>query len=355
LIFLIVRKQRILLLSHYFFPHLGGIETVSKLLAEKFSSAGYDVAVVTWTKHNEKENLLYKVIRQPSVPALIKYFFWADVIVENNPCLRLSWPGFIIHKPNMVVLHIWIDHNSKKTNIQQRLKIKKLAIADEVVAISNAVRKAIWPQAVVIHDPFDDAVFNLGVFDVNREPDFIFVGRLVSDKGAEYAIKAIKKLICTFPERLKSPNPLLTIVGDGPERKNLEKLALELKIDKYIRFTGALNSVQIARELRQHKYLIVPSAWNEPFGIVALEGMACGCIPIVSNGGGLPEAIGDAGIIFEKKDTDSLFNAICTIENDILLQERAKRAATTHLQLHTAEKITNAYLQLIRKIIKTDS
>jgi glycosyltransferase involved in cell wall biosynthesis len=347
-----VHKQKILLLSHYFSPHQGGIETVSKLLAEKFSSAGNEVVVATWTKNNDKEELSYKMIRQPSVAALIKYFLWADIIIENNPCLRLSWPGFIIPKSNIVILQTWLDHNSKKSNIQQKLKMKKLSIANKVVAISEAIRKKIWPDAVVIHNPFDDTVFNLSDFIEDRNCDFVFAGRLVSDKGTEYAIKAVKKLVCISQKQFTNQKPLLTIIGDGPERSNLQELVLKLDMDKYVHFTGALNSIQIAQELKRHKYLLVPSVWEEPFGIVVLEGMACGCIPMVSNTGGLPEAMGDAGIVFEKQDADSLFDAICKIEADVSLQNNVRKAAAAHLQLHATGKITNDYLKLIKKILE---
>jgi glycosyltransferase involved in cell wall biosynthesis len=352
---LIAHKQKILLLTHYFHPHPGGIETVSKLLAEKFSAAGNEVVVATWTKNNYEENLSFTVLRQPSVVSLIKYFLWADVIVENNPCLRLSWPGFIIRKPNIVVLQTWLDHTLKKATVQQKLKKKKLALADKVVAISDAIRKTIWPQAMVIHNPFDDAVFNLTRAAANRNCNFVFVGRLVFDKGTEYAISAMQKLISSSLEQFTGQKPLLTIIGDGPERKSLEEFVFKLNLNACVRFTGALNSVQIAQELKLHKYLLVPSSWEEPFGIVALEGMACGCIPIVSNSGGLPEAIGDAGIVFEKKNADSLFNTICETENDVLLQEKIKQEAAGHLQLHAAGKIANDYLQLITEILKTDS
>ncbi len=352
---MIAHKQKILLLTYCFYPHPGGIETVSRLFAERFSDAGNEVVVATWTKNNDKENLSYRVLRQPSIMMLLKYFFWADVIVENNPCLRLSWPGFIIRKPNIVILQTWLDHISTKTTIQQKLKRKKLAIAYKVVAISDAIRKTIWPKALVINNPYDNTVFNLTKAAANRNCNFVFVGRLVSDKGTEYAISAMQKLINSSPEQFSDQKPLLTIIGDGPERKTLEELVFKLNLNACVHFTGALNSVQIAQELKRHKYLLVPSAWEEPFGIVALEGMACGCIPIVSNSGGLPEATGAAGIVFEKKNADSLFDIICKTENDVLLQSKMRRAAIAHIQLHTSGKIAGDYLQLITEIFKTGS
>ena len=182
----------------------------------------------------------------------------------------------------------------------EKLKYKKLALADKVVAISNVIKEKTWPQAIVIHNPYDEDVFSLNSSLLQR-PDFVFAGRLVSDKGVDYAIKAIHKLIhCTKTEFFLNQKPLFTIIGEGYERKSLEKLVADLQLENYVHFTGALKGKEVAEELQKHKYLLVPSIWEEPFGIVALEGMACGCIPLVAKSGGLPEAIGNAGIVFEK-------------------------------------------------------
>ena len=51
----------------------------------------------------------------------------------------------------------------------------------------------------------------------------------------------------------------------------------------------------MVEELNRHEIMVVPSRWNELFGVVALEGMACGCAMLVSDGGGLPDAVGYAG------------------------------------------------------------
>lgn len=350
-----MKKTKVLLLSHFFYPHTGGIEIVTALLAEEFYKNECQVIVVTWTKNNEKDNFPFNVIRHPSIYKLIKYFLWADIILENNPCLRLSWPGFIFRKPNIIVLQTWLNHESKAGNLQQILKRKKLSLANKVIAISSTIKENIWPSATIIHNPYNETIFQKKN-DLERKPTFVFVGRLVSDKGVAIAINAMHKLIYVLQKNtFADEQPLLTIIGNGAEMENLRQLVYKLQMQDYIYFTGGLRSKQICEELNKHKYLLVPSIWEEPFGIVALEGMACGCIPIVSHSGGLPEAVENAGITFVKNDQDSLVNKICSIEHDKYLQQKIIENAPQQLKNHSAAKISQDYLSIIKLILEAKS
>ena len=90
----------------------------------------------------------------------------------------------------------------------------------------------------------------------------------------------------------------LTVIGAGPELSALKERVTALNLTGRVKFTGGLTGNALVDELRQHKFILIPSKWREPFGVVALEGMAAGCIPIVADGGGLPDAVGNAGVIF---------------------------------------------------------
>src|SRR5690606_40338743 len=95
----------------------------------------------------------------------------------------------------------------------------------------------------------------------------------------------------------------LTIIGDGPEAPVLKALAVKYGLEHKVDFKGSLQGKELVDCLNQHKLILVPSRWEEPFGNVALEGMACGCIPVVSDGGGLAEAVGHAGLTFQRRAT----------------------------------------------------
>src|SRR5687768_7808912 len=106
--------MKILVLSHKFYPDIGGIEISSEILATAFNDAGHDVHLVTWSLDNTCKLFPFSVIRNPNLLRLFKEHTWADLVFENNLCLRLSWPGLFLKKVSVVTLQTWItDVNGK--------------------------------------------------------------------------------------------------------------------------------------------------------------------------------------------------------------------------------------------------
>lgn len=109
----------------------------------------------------------------------------------------------------------------------------------------------------------------------------LFVSRLTSLKGGDYLIRAIGKA-------RQFTGPLhLTIAGDGPERKKLERLAGDLNVP--VHFPGWVSLAQKHELMSNADILAVPSLWPEPFGLVGIE---AGCLGLPSVGfavGGIPE------------------------------------------------------------------
>ena len=342
--------MKILFLTHRFYPFVGGIEVNSEILATVFQKQGNEVKLVTWTNCNENDNYPFKVIREPSIFQLFKLHNWADVVYENNPSLQLSWVGIFFNKPSVVALRTWLRRTDESIGWQDSLKKYWLKRANAVIAISESVRQKSFEKAVVIGNPYREKLFyNTG--SIKREDNFIFIGRLVSDKGVDLAIKAVAEILNSN----KLANPILTIIGEGDERNNLEELIVELGIKDHIKFTGVLHGNDLTEELNKHKFLLVPSKWEEPFGNVALEGMACGCIPIVSDGGGLTDAVGNAGIVFKRNDIVDLVDSIRKLLNDKILQEELERNASIHLKAHKPDYIGSRYLEVIYGAYKNEN
>lgn len=332
--------MKILFFTHKFFPDIGGIESNSEILADYFYKAGHEICLVTWSEDNNLKKFPFKIIRNPNKKQLFQQHKWAEVIFENNPCLRMSWPNLFFNRPSVIALNTWLTRVDGKIGVQDRLKLFFLKRASKVIAVSNAVRKRCWPAAVVISNPFKEEIFKI-IPGIDRTGDFVFLGRLVSDKGASLAIDAIHKLL----------NKTLTIVGDGPELIDLKKLVSKLKLENRVSFTGILYGDLLVQCLNKHKYILVPSVWEEPFGNVALEGMACGCLPVVSDGGGLPDAVGKAGIIFERGNLKSLVEAIDQMLNSPSLERQIRSFATDHLNAHRSAIIANKYLKVIENAV----
>jgi len=338
--------MKILFLSHRFYPDIGGIEVNSDILANAFLKGGHQIKLVTWTEAAGDKTYPFIVVRNPNLITLLKAHKWADVVFENNPSLRLAWPSFFTRKPFIVALCTWISRSDGKTAWQDKIKTLWLKKAKAVIAVSQAVQKKCWPPAIVISNPYNPRLFRK-LPDVKKTRDFVFLGRLVSDKGADMTIKAMSILINKASSEKLNRNFSLTIIGDGPESAALQKMVVDMDIQSNISFTGSLKGEELVTCLNLHRFMLVPSVWEEPFGNVALEGMACGCVPIVSDGGGLLDAIGNAGLSFSRGNVESLVNCLWRIMNDGELESELIAAAPSHLRAHHPDIIAQRYLTVI--------
>ncbi len=342
--------MRVLLLSHNFDPFIGGIEVTSEVLAKAFVNAGYEVRLMTWTREPSTEIYSFKIIRNPSLWRIIKEHKWADLVFENNPCVRLAWPGIFIKRPSVVVLHTWISRSDGTFGLKEKIKKKWwLERAQKVIAVSSALKEKSYNDALMLGNFYRENQFRI-IEGIQRDKSYVFLGRLVKDKGAELAIRAINELKKQYADTLQL-DPNLTLIGDGPERPRLEALVQELGLQEQITFLGKLQGEELVTCLNRFRFILVPSIWEEPFGLVALEGMACGCIPIVSEGGGLPEAIGPAGITFKKGKLQSLVASMMLLAEDPQKESAMRTLAGEHLKSFRSEQITKRYLKEVESVL----
>jgi glycogen synthase len=330
---------KILLGSHHFFPSTGGIETVTNLLAREFVRLGHEVRVVTQT--GGEGEFPFAVVGRPGLLELLRHVRWCDVFLQNNISLRTLWPLLFVRRPLFIAHQTWITNPDGSTSWQHRLKRFVLRYATSF-AISDAIAERLPVPSIRVGNPYDDDVFKDPPADP-RTGELIFVGRLVSDKGARLLLDAMKLL---------AAKPRLTIAGDGPERAALEKQAADLQLQSQVDFVGQQQGEQLASLLRQHQVLVVPSLWQEPFGIVALEGIACGCVVVGSAGGGLAEAIGPCGVTFPNGDAAALARTIARLLADPDERARLRQDAPLHLARFTPRHVAGIYLDEMKKALR---
>lgn len=297
--------MKILVGSHFFSPSVGGIETCSLTLALEFRSDGHEVRIVTQSMSNVPEDDHgFDVLRNPKRREIISAIRWCDVFYQNNISLQTAWPLAFITKPWFVTTATWLGPDQSAIGRTGKLKQYLLGHARNIY-ISDSIARHVGHPGPVLGNPYDHQTFRLRPETI-RDRDIVFLGRLVSDKGCDLLIEALKSL------KSKGVYPTTTIIGDGPDRQALEQQALDADLQTQVRFVGKMSGESLAKALNRHRVIAIPSRWNEPFGIVALEGMACGCFPVVSSGGGLPEATGGFGVTFNNSDANELARAIAT-------------------------------------------
>lgn len=336
------------MLSHYFYPEIGGIEVNSEIYARAFAAAGHNVHVLTWSVIDEEIPFPFTVVRNPSSSTLFKEHAWADIVFENNPCLRMAWPGVFFGRPSVVSMNTEL-YRASDTGWFSMSWIKRAWLwrTGAVISVSDALRKQFWPDALVIGNPYRAQDFRV-LPHMARTDNFVFLGRLVSQKGAGLAVEAFHRVLAQLAENDPgAPRPTLTIIGDGPERGSLERQVVALSLEEYVRFTGFMQGQALVEELNRYRYLLVPSLYGEAFGNVVLEGMACGCLPIVSDSDGLPEAAGKGGLVFCRNDANAMAAAIYHILHEPVLEMQLRRAAPAHLAAHQPEVVSRRYLQVL--------
>lgn len=233
----------------------------------------------------------------------LRTWMQADQCIIVQDCLGLCWPLAIFSRPAVMMLQMHISHRKGIGGSFRGFLLRRILRRVHLTAASEWLGKSTeknlnWPCGH-IPNPYDSVLFHAGNRSSIFEHELVFIGRLGIHKRCDLILEALAVL------RGKDKNPHLTIVGDGPERANLEGLTEKLNLSDQVTFLGSKNQTEVAEILRRSRIMIIPSGY-EPFGIVALEGLASGCHVITSDAGGLPEVGGGFAKIFESLNHNAL-------------------------------------------------
>lgn len=166
----------------------------------------------------------------------------------------------------------------------------------------------------------------------------IAVGRLVGVKGFDVLLRALS---------LTSRWTSLMIVGDGPDRATLERLAGELGIADRVHFLGQRTAEEVQLLMSRADAVVMPSR-AEAFGIVALEAWAAGT-PLIATATGGPDSFvtdGVNGLLVPPGDSSALAQAIDTLLTDSALGARLSQAGAIEVEKFTWEEVASRYLDI---------
>jgi glycosyltransferase involved in cell wall biosynthesis len=336
---------KILLESRAFYPSVGGLEVMSNGLAQAWRKRGHSVRVVTVTSLDGQQELQsIDVDRKPSSSDLWRHAQWADVFVQSGISLRsLHWP--LLSGTPLVIIHHNLLFGGQDTSLRAWLKRRATHLGTNV-AVSGPVAETIPGPTLQIPNTFSPIYDQKETFEENRK-GLLFVGRLVSTKGVDVAIESVELLQKRGVERT------LTICGDGPERHALENQVSEANLTDSVVFKGWTSPEDLARYYRRSELLLLPSVY-ESFGITALEAIASGCPVVATKTGGLPEAVGDCGILVAPDDAQELAHGIeRALQPDVRKTLRSSMPA--HVDRHRIDRIATDYLHLLRRVVQKEA
>jgi len=204
-----------------------------------------------------------------------------------------------------------------------------LVDAAAVIAVSEPVADGLaeafpaLPRARVLPNGVDTATFSPG--PALPEPAelagplrILSAGYLVRRKAHAYVLRAIAQLAAA------GIAVDYTVAGDGPERATLETLAAELGLSAIVHFTGAYAHGDLPGLLRATDLFVLPG-WDEAFGVVYLESLACGVPVVAASDGGARTIVtpGIDGYLVPARDEDAIASAIRSFA---ALPQEARRA-----------------------------
>lgn len=342
------QPAKILLCSWAFSPSIGGIETSSQFLAEQMHRHGLLVEVVTQTPNDAAAAAFpFPVHRRPSRGQLLSLVRAADLVYQNNISLNTLWPLLLAPRPLLIASHTPIDATIERSRLKRSLKFLAMRSATACICCSRFLADTFPVPSRVIPNPYRSHIFHPPDPARPRTGELIFVGRLARAKGLDILLHALALL------RRQSLAPALTVIGGGAEQVSLQSLADELGLADQVRFLGPLPPEQIARQLQQHRIFVAPSRLQpaEAFGIVALEAIACGAVPVVADRCGLPEAVGPCGLTFATENPASLAETLASLLADPERESALRSRAAAHLVQFEEDAVFHQHLEVLQQAL----
>jgi len=254
-------------------------------------------------------------------------------IIHGQHIWLLSWLAIKTGVPYVVTAH-GTDLMGYKQGERFRKYAEETARgAKRIITISNDNNELV---AELFPDCADKAVFMQNGYDTERfypepvpraqiesmfgiklkEKFVLFVGKLAHFKGVDIMIEALRLYESESPGEVTA-----MIAGDGELAASLKQQAKDGNLND-LHFMGHLNSTQLRELYSTADVSLVPSR-REPFGLVAIEALACGCPVIATNQGGLTDIINDdVGTLVNVEDAKDLAAAI---RKEIYHPDRAQR------------------------------
>lgn len=329
-----------------YLPNLGGLQSVTSLLAQGLAQRGFQVEVLTQRYPRSLlsseeigtvpvHRLLFLVphlryIRSGRFDIFLASLFLFPatlirlirLIMAEKPAVVnlhfLGAPAFFIflarallHFRFVVSLHgDDVEGYSRTSRFDRWVFHATLRRADAITACSHyllnqalAIEPGIKRKATVIYNGAETA---WGTPSLTRDNILLGIGRLMPSKGWDVLVRALG---C---DSSLAANTHFVLIGEGPELSNLQSLAGELDLDGQLEFRGAQTHEAVLSAIRHCVLVIIPSR-RETFGLVALEAMAAGKPVVATRVGGLTEVLNGAdAVMVEPGDPLALAEGIST-------------------------------------------
>lgn len=201
--------------------------------------------------------------------------------------------------------------------------------------VARRISKFYRREAVVIHPPVDVETFTPSA-DI-RDDYYLTASRLVGYKKIDLIVEAFNR----------TPDRKLVVIGDGPERQRLERMA-----GPNVVFRGQLAKPSLVRHLQRARAFVF--AAEEDFGIAPVEAMACGTPVIAYRKGGVTESLleGKAGVFYDEQTAESLLGAIQRFESQEPIDEADRLATRQRAEQFSSDAFVEQLTDFLKEVTR---
>jgi len=209
--------------------------------------------------------------------------------------------------------------------------------SDRVVYMKNGYDPERFYPDPIVRDKIQE-IFNIRL----QKKLVLFAGKLAHFKGVDVLLEAARLYEGERPDEI-----VTVIAGDGELASKLKKLAQDYKL-RHTLFLGHLDIPQLRGLYSAADVSVVPSR-REPFGLVAVEALACGCPVVATNQGGLPDIINDkVGALVDVDDAFGLSSAIMRELYRPDREQRGRYAAKYALENYAQDSLIDSLIEIFR-------
>lgn len=359
------------MVSDFFFPQPGGVESHIYQLSTKLVDLGHKVIIIThsygdrvgirWLTNGIKVYYcpFFVIYRSATFPTFFSFFpLFRNIILRENIDIvhgHASLSNFcheaILHARTMGIRTVFTDHSlfgfadagSILTN-----KLLKFALSDvdHVICVSHTCKEntvlraaldpsmvSVIPNAVVSENfqPLNYKTANAqpGMSGGQRPPQhrlgpndpitIVVISRLFYNKGVDLLIAAIPRILENHP------NTRFIIAGDGPKGIDLEQMIEQNVLQEKVQLLGSIRHEEVRDVMVKGNIYLHPSL-TEAFGTVIVEAASCGLYVVCTQVGGIPEVLPSHMTVFAKPEEDDLVmatgKAISAIRNNKVRTEK---------------------------------
>ena len=374
--------MKVLLYSYVFWPSVGGVETVTEVLAEHLVKLGHECVVVTETPLAGKTEVSrpYAVVRHPRWRERLALVRASSIVHANGatlalyPYARLAGVPFVwTHNGYQVScvdgqgwafgapapmtpwasLGFYRRHRGWRFALREAVKLGVRRWVAQRVDLNLAgsawvARRQPLPRQSVTYNPYPLARFRAARGSAQQTFDFAYVGRLVSEKGLPTLIHAFHRLL-SDPQHHHCK---LAVVGGGDMGDELRQLVQRLGLKDQVEFFGPRYGAELVSAMAMARVGVVPSDIEEPYGGVTLEWLSAGKGVIVSEAGGHAECAGAAGLRFKNGDIGALHQCMSWLMSEPARVEALCQAAVMQVDQFGEVELTQNYVRQYQRALQ---